>query len=46
MYRRKYQISALLILPMLALFFNGCVSLQKLPEENLLMHKCLLKDAV
>ncbi len=34
MFRRKYQISALLILPMLALFFNGCVSLQKLPEEK------------
>jgi cytochrome c2 len=34
MYRWKYQISALLILPMLALFFNGCITLQKLPEEK------------
>ena len=34
MYRRKCQIFALLILPMLALFFNGCVTLQKLPEEK------------
>jgi cytochrome c2 len=34
MYRRKYQIFALLILPILALFFNGCVTLQRLPEEK------------
>ncbi len=34
MYRRKYQIFALLILPVLALFFNGCVILQRLPEEK------------
>ena len=34
MYRRKYQIFALLILPVLALFFNGCVTLQRLPEEK------------
>ena len=34
MYRRKYQILALLILPALALFFNGCVTLQRLPEER------------
>jgi len=34
MYRWKYQISALLILPMLTLFFNGCITLQKLPEEK------------
>ena len=34
MYRRKYQIFAPLILPVLALFFNGCVTLQRLPEEK------------
>lgn len=34
MYRRKYQILALLTLPVLALFFNGCVTLQRLPEEK------------
>ncbi|MHC4320807.1 MAG: hypothetical protein ACYST3_00850 [Planctomycetota bacterium] len=34
MYKRKYQIFALLILPVLALFFNGCVALQRLPEEK------------
>ena len=34
MYRRKYQIFALLILPVLALLFDGCVTLQKLPEEK------------
>ncbi len=34
MYRRKYQILSLLILPVLALFFNGCVTLQRLPEER------------
>jgi hypothetical protein len=34
MYRRKYQVFALLILPALALFFNGCVTMQKLPEER------------
>ncbi len=34
MYRRKYQIFALLILPVLAMFFNGCVTLQRLPEER------------
>jgi len=34
MNRRKYQIFALLILPVLALFFNGCVTLQRLPEEK------------
>ncbi len=34
MYRRKYQIFALLILPVLALFLNGCVTLQRLPEER------------
>ncbi len=34
MYRRKYQIFSLLILPALALFFNGCVTLQRLPEEK------------
>ncbi len=34
MYRRKYQILALLILPVLALFFNGCVTMQRLPEEK------------
>jgi cytochrome c2 len=34
MYRSKYQIFSLLILPVLALFFNGCVILQRLPEEK------------
>jgi cytochrome c2 len=34
MYRRKYQIFALLILPALILFFNGCATLQRLPEEK------------
>ena len=34
MYRRIYQIFTLLILPVLALFFNGCVTLQRLPEEK------------
>ncbi len=34
MYRRKYQIFALLTLPVLALFFNGCTTLQRLPEEK------------
>jgi cytochrome c2 len=34
MYRRKYQIFALLTLPVLALFFNGCVTMQRLPEEK------------
>ena len=34
MHIRKYQIFALLILPVLALFFNGCVTLQRLPEEK------------
>ena len=34
MNRRKYQIFVLLILPVLALFFNGCVTLQRLPEEK------------
>jgi cytochrome c2 len=34
MYRRRYQIFTLLILSVLALFFNGCVTLQKLPEEK------------
>ena len=34
MYRRRYQIFTLLILSVLALFFNGCVTLQKLPEER------------
>ena len=34
MYRRKYRIFVLLILPVLALFFNGCVTLQRLPEEK------------
>ena len=34
MYRRKYQIFALLILPVLALLFNSCATLQRLPEEK------------
>ncbi len=34
MYRSKYQIFALLILPVLALFFNGCTTMQRLPEEK------------
>jgi hypothetical protein len=34
MNRRKCQIFTLLILPVLALFFNGCVTLQRLPEEK------------
>ena len=34
MYRRIYQIFALLILPVLALIFNGCVTMQRLPEEK------------
>ncbi len=34
MYRIKYQIFALLILTVLALFFNGCVTMQRLPEEK------------
>ena len=34
MYRRKYQIFALMILPVLAMFFNGCTTLQRLPEEK------------
>ncbi len=34
MYRRKYHILVLLILPVLALFFNGCATMQKLPEER------------
>ncbi len=34
MYIKKYQIFSLLILPVLALFFNGCVTLQRLPEEE------------
>ncbi len=34
MYRRKYQIFALLILPVLALIFNGCVAMQRLPEDK------------
>ncbi len=34
MYKRKYQIFALMILPVLALFFNGCTTLQRLPEEK------------
>ncbi|MCP4254756.1 MAG: cytochrome c [Candidatus Scalindua sp.] len=34
MCRIKYQIFALLILPVLAMFFNGCATLQRLPEEK------------
>jgi cytochrome c2 len=34
MYRRKYQIFALLILPVLALILNGCITMQRLPEEK------------
>ncbi len=34
MYRRKYKIFALLILPVLIFFFNSCVILQRLPEEK------------
>ena len=34
MYRRKYHIIALLILPALTLFLNSCVTMQKLPEEG------------
>jgi hypothetical protein len=34
MHRKKYQIFALLIMSALALFFNGCVTLQKLPKEK------------
>ncbi len=34
MYRRKYHIFALLILPVLALLFNGCATMQRLPEEK------------
>ncbi len=34
MYRWKYHILALLILPALALFLNSCVTMQKLPEET------------
>ncbi len=34
MYRKKYQIFALLILPVLAMFSNGCATLQRLPEEK------------
>jgi len=34
MYRRKYHIFTLLALPIIALFFNGCTTLQRLPEER------------
>ena len=34
MYRRKYHIFALLALPIIALFFSGCATLQRLPEER------------
>ncbi len=34
MYRRKYQILTLLILPMIVLLFNGCATWQRLPGER------------
>lgn len=51
MHRMKYQIFTLLILSALALFFNGCVTLQKLPEEKsadaqVYMRKCSVCHAV